>query len=176
MQNHQIPLKDATSTKHKLAETMPFNVKMFKGQLSKNDYLKYLQQQLAIFETIENIGIPHENLKRVNNVQIDIDELIQEGISTSEILKSTMEYMDHLKNKSYNEILPHVYLNYLALAYGGQMIKKSVPSKGKMYDFENLQETVASIRAVQKDEWAEEVNSGFDFLIRIFEELDHSEI
>lgn len=175
MQNQQIPLKDATSVKHKLAEKMPFNVKMYKGQLSKKDYLKYLQQQLAIFETIENIGIPHENLKRVSNVQLDIEELIQEGITPSEILKSTMEYIVHLKNKNYDEILPHVYLNYLALAFGGQMIKKSVPSKGKMYDFENLQETVASIRAVQKDEWADEVNVGFDFLIRIFEELDHSE-
>jgi heme oxygenase len=176
MQNHQIPLKDATSTKHKLAETMPFNVKMFRGLLSKKDYLKYLQQQLAIFETIENIGIPHENLKRATNVQLDIDELIQEGISISELTKSTIEYMDHLKNKNSEEVLPHIYLNYLALAYGGQMIKKSVPSKGKMYDFENLQETVASIRAVQKDDWADEVNLGFDYLIRIFEELDHSEI
>ena len=100
MQNHQISLKDATSVKHKLAETMPFNVRMFRGQLSKKDYLSYLQQQLAIFETIENIGIPHENLKRVANVKLDIEELIQEGHSPSDILDSTIEYQNHLKNKS----------------------------------------------------------------------------
>lgn len=176
MQNHQISLKDATSVKHKLAETMPFNVRMFRGQLSKKDYLSYLQQQLAIFETIENIGIPHENLKRVANVQLDINELMQEGHSPSDILNSTIEYQHHLKNKNYDEILPHIYMNYLALAYGGQMIKKNVPSTGKMYDFDNLQDAVATIRAVQKDDWADEVNVGFDFLIRIFEELDHTKI
>ncbi len=155
---------------------MPFNVRMFRGQLSKKDYLNYLQQQLAIFETIENIGIPHESLKRVSNVQLDINELIQEGINPSKTIKSTMEYIDHLKNKRYDEILQHIYLNYLALAYGGQMIKKNVPSKGKMYDFDNLQDAVATVRAVQKDDWADEVNLGFDFLIRIFEELDQTQI
>ena len=43
------PLKEATSEKHKQAERMPFNIRMFKGELSKNDYLLYLNQQLQIF-------------------------------------------------------------------------------------------------------------------------------
>jgi hypothetical protein len=56
--------------------------------------------------------------------------------------------------------------------YGGQMMKKSVPSYGRMYDFENMHEAAQSIRTVQKDEWAYEVNKGFDIIIMIFDELE----
>jgi len=56
--------------------------------------------------------------------------------------------------------------------FGGQMIKKAVPSTGRMYVFDNMQETIQSIRNVQNDEWAEEVNKGFDFNILIFDELE----
>jgi hypothetical protein len=60
----------------------------------------------------------------------------------------------------------------MALIFGGQMIKKSVPSSGQMYVFDDMQEVIQSIRTVQDDEWAEEVNKGFDFNILIFEELE----
>ena len=49
-----LPLKEATSIKHKQAERMPFNARMFRGQLSKNEYLLYLTQQLQIFQAIES--------------------------------------------------------------------------------------------------------------------------
>ncbi len=51
-------------------------------------------------------------------------------------------------------------------------MKKSVPSAGRMYDFDNMPEAAQSIRNVQKDEWADEVNKGFDFIITIFDELE----
>jgi hypothetical protein len=47
-----------------------------------------------------------------------------------------------------------------------------VPSSGKIYDFDNVQEAIQSIRAVQQDAWADEVNKGFDFNIALFEELE----
>ena len=64
-----LPLKEATGIKHKQAERMPFNTRMFRGLLSKNEYLLYLNQQLQIFQTIEKIGLPHISLKRTENVQ-----------------------------------------------------------------------------------------------------------
>ena len=69
--------------------------------------------------------------------------------------------------------MAHVYLNYLAIMFGGQMMKTKVPSTGRMYDFENMMEAAGSIRAIQKDEWADEVNKGFDFMIEIFKELEN---
>ena len=44
--------------------------------------------------------------------------------------------MDYLGSLSYEQILPHVYLNYMAIMFGGQMMKKAVPSTGRMYVFD----------------------------------------
>jgi heme oxygenase len=169
-----IPLKEATSEKHKLAERMPFNVKMFKGLLSKEDYLLYLVQQLQIFEAIEKKGLPDMNLARVSPVQADINELTNQGCTSTQVLESSRKYAEYLNSLTYEQTLPHVYLNYLAIMFGGQMMKKSVPSAGKMYDFDNIQQAIGAVRAVQKDEWADEVNKGFDFIIEMFDELDKS--
>lgn len=167
-----LPLKEATSIKHSQAERMPFNARMFKGLLKEDEYLLYLNQQLQLFQTIEKIGLPHSSLKRTEKVLADINELKAKGHATNFILKSTQQYVDYLKTLTYEQVLPHIYLNYMALAFGGQMMKKVVPSSGNMYIFENMQEAVQSIRAVQKDEWAEEVNKGFDYAILVFEELE----
>ncbi|MBK7109614.1 MAG: hypothetical protein IPH61_10920 [Bacteroidetes bacterium] len=35
-----------------------------------------------------------------------------------------------------------------------------------------MQEGMMSVRKVQKDEWADEVNKGFDFNIQLFDELE----
>jgi hypothetical protein len=36
-----------------------------------------------------------------------------------------------------------------------------------------MMECAGAIRAIQKDEWADEVNKGFDFMIEIFKELEN---
>jgi heme oxygenase len=167
-----LPLKEATNVKHKEAERMPFNVRMFRGQLSKEQYLLYLNQQLQIFQAIENVGLPHAGLSRVAHVQADIDELKGQGFHAVGPLSSTREYAEYLSSLTSEEILPHVYLNYMAIMFGGQMMKKAVPSSGRMYEFDNAQEMIQVIRRVQKDEWADEVNKGFDFNIAMFDELE----
>jgi heme oxygenase len=167
-----LPLKEATAEKHKKAERMPFNVRMFKGLLSKDEYLLYLNQQLQIFKEIEIIGLPHTSLERSKSVQDDITELNSAGHHSDYILISTRIYKDYLKSLNYEKVLPHIYLNYLAIMFGGQIMKKSVPSSGRMYDFDNMPEAAQSIRNVQKDEWADEVNKGYDFIIPIFDELE----
>lgn len=168
-----IPLKEATGIKHKQAETMPFNTRMFRGLLSKDEYQLYLGQLLQIFQAIESKGLPHSSLNRSERVQADIDELKSQGFTNGMILHSTTAYADYLASLTYEQALPHIYLNYLAIVFGGQIIRKSVPSSGKMYDFNNVQEAIQSIRKVQQDEWAGEVNKGFDFNISIFEELEN---
>lgn len=167
-----LPLKEATSIKHKQAEIMPFNIRMFRGLLSRQEYLLYLNQQLQIFKAIESKGLPHGSLSRIEKVQSDIDELKSQGYNSDIVLNSTRAYADYLDSLTYEQVLPHVYLNYMAIMFGGQMMKNAVPSAGRMYNFENMQETIQSIRSVQKDEWADEVNKGFDFNIVILDELE----
>ncbi len=167
-----LPLKEATSEKHKLAERKPFNVRMFRGLLSKDEYAIYLNQQLQIFRILDSKGLPHVSLKRTEGVQEDLDELKSEGHSTDLVLSSTDAYVNYLGSLTDEQALPHIYLNYMAIMFGGQMIRQSVPSKGRMYDFDHMQEAIQSIRNVQKNEWANEVNKGFDFNNSIFDELE----
>ena len=171
------PLKEATAAKHKLAEQMPFNQRMFRGEMNKHDYLLYLQQQLAIFNTMEQSGLPHSALNRAEKVQLDIDEIEKTGVQAKGVLPGTAEYVDYLKGLTDEDRLPHVYLNYLAVMFGGQMMKKVVPSSGKMYEFDDMPGAMQAVRRVQKDEWADEVNRGFDYSIKMFAELEeHSKV
>jgi heme oxygenase len=161
-------LREATAELHSKAEKMMFNQRMFRGELSQFEYLNYLIQQSYIFQEIENRDLPHPNLKRLSSINEDINEL---GGYTFKISKPTTDYVVYLGDLNQTQLNAHIYLNYLALAYGGQMMKSKVPGSGKMYDFENIQECVGSIRAIQNDEMSDEVNKGFQYIINILDEL-----
>jgi len=165
-------LREATAELHSKAEKMEFNQRMFRGELSKSEYLDYLRQQSVIFTIIELMGkLPHPLLAREKAIFDDIRELETEVNTKTLHLDSTKEYGIYLQSLDNTKLNAHIYLNYLALAYGGQMMKKVTPGSGKMYDFENMQECVGSIRAIQNDEMADEVNKGFQYIINILDEL-----
>ena len=167
-----LPLKDAIAEKHSLAEKMTFNQRMFNGELSDEEYILYLCQQLAIFDAIEIHELPHPALDRAGKVFEDIKELVGEGQIQITPLVATNEYRKYLNTLTKEEQLPHVYLNYLALMFGGQMMKAKTPGGGKMYEFDgDMREIVGSIRAIQKDEWADEANKALDYNINILDEL-----
>jgi heme oxygenase len=165
-------LREETAEKHRIAEQKEFNQKMFRGELTKEEYVNYLTQQSLIFNQIEfGNNLPSDSLRRSEKITEDLRELKEQENYT--VLPSTIEYVNYISDLTEEQLLPHIYLNYLALAYGGQMMKSKVPGSGRMYDFDNMMECVGSIRAVQKDEWVDEVNKGFDFLINIFDELQN---
>lgn len=169
-------LKEAIEEKHRMAEKMPFNVRMMKGELSKKEYRRYLYQQILIFNAIEKHKLPHESLERGGKILEDIQELNGTGMDFMQALPITKKYASYLETLSDEEILPHIYLNYLALMFGGQIMKKAIPGSGKMYEFENVPDCIASIRMLQKNEWADEANKGLDYTIGILDELQlHTE-
>jgi heme oxygenase len=162
-------LKEATAELHSKAEKMNFNQRMFAGKLSNDEYLNYLIQQSYIFQEIENRELPHSNLQRLSSINEDINEL---GGYKFKISKPTTDYVVYLGDLNQSSLNAHIYLNYLALVYGGQMMKSKVPGSGKMYQFEgDMMELIGSIRNIQKDEWATEVNKGFQYIINILDEL-----
>ncbi len=167
-----LPLKEAIAEKHSLAEKMPFNQRMFRGELSNEEYILYLCQQLAIFDAIEVHELPHPSLGRAGKVFQDIKELMGEGQIQITPLAATNEYRKYLNSLTKEEQLPHVYLNYLAIMFGGQMMKSKTPGSGRMYEFDgDMREIAGSIRAIQKDEWADEANKALDYNINILDEL-----
>jgi heme oxygenase len=168
-------LREATAELHSKAEKMEFNQRMFRGELSKSEYVEYLRQQSVIFTIIESKGkLPHTSLAREKSIFEDIKELEKEVNSKTLHLEATKEYGIYLQSLDNTKLNAHIYLNYLALAYGGQMMKKVTSGSGKMYDFENMQECVGSIRAIQNDEMADEVNKGFQYIINILDELQRN--
>jgi heme oxygenase len=162
-------LKEATAELHSKAEKMMFNQRMFRGELSQHEYLNYLIQQSYIFQEIENRKLPHPNLQRLSSINEDINEL---GGYTFKISKPTTDYVVYLGDLNQNSLNAHIYLNYLAIMFGGQMMKSKVPGSGKMYEFEgDMRELIGSVRAIQNDEMADEVNKGFQYIINILDEL-----
>ena len=162
-------LKEATAVLHSKAEKMMFNQRMFRGELSQFEYLNYLIQQSYIFQEIENRNLPHPNLKRLSSINEDINEL---GGYTFKISKPTTDYVVYLGDLNQSSLNAHIYLNYLAIMFGGQMMKSKVPGSGKMYEFEgDMRELIGSVRAIQNDDMANEVNKGFQYIINILDEL-----
>ena len=170
-----LPLKEAIAEKHSLAEKMTFNQRMFNGELSKEEYILYLCQQLAIFQAIERFDLPHTALVRCPKVFEDIKELMEledgKGLQIRPLIP-TNEYQKYLHKLTQEELLPHVYLNYLAIMFGGQMMKAKTPGSGRMYEFDgDMREIAGTIRAIQKDEWADEANKALDYNINVLDEL-----
>ena len=172
------PLKEAIAEKHTQIEKMPFNQKMFKGELNNKEYILYLIQQFAIYNKIEKFPLLHPSLNRSVAVLTDIKELL--GVTEDEVieikpLESTTNYLEYLDKLSMEELYPHIYLNYFAIIFGGQMMKSKVPGSGKMYEFDgDMKEIIGSIRTIQKDEWADEANKALDFNMDILKQLDNT--
>jgi heme oxygenase len=163
-------LKESTAEKHKQAEKMPYNQLMIEGKFGILQYAEYLKSQYAIFSTIEdNFELPHLTLARKGATLIDLEKT---GFTDFTPDAKTQLYCDYLLGLTQDEINAHIYLHYLALMFGGQIIKTKVPSEGTMYDFgPDMMTAAGAIRAIQSDDWADEVNKGFDFMISIFGEL-----
>jgi hypothetical protein len=173
-------LKEATSEKHRKAELMPFNVLMINGKLTAPQYGCYLKAQYTIFSAIEdNFELPHPSLARKEAVKSEMESLGLDSMQPKapasvdfSTPQSSLDYAQYLKGLEQEEVNAHIYLHYLALMFGGQMVKSKVPGNGAMYEFgPDMMAAAGAIRTIQSDEWADEVNLGFDKMIEIFKEL-----
>ena len=166
-------LRELTAELHSKAEKMEFNQKMVRGELSKKEYQHYLIQQASIFQCIEEHKLADigPDMARLTKIFDDIMELSKDISDSLPTIEATTKYGTYLEGLKTKDLYPHIYLNYMALMFGGQIMKSKIPGKGRMYDFDNVPELVARIRSVQKDEWADEVNKGFQYIINILDEL-----
>lgn len=167
-------LREQTKEKHKEAEQLLFNKRLLNGELSEYEYAMYLFQQLKVFHAIElKIKLP-EDLKRTSNIDDDLFQLEERNLKGELYeLKETTDYVNYLDTLNQEEIMVHVYLNYMALLFGGQIIKNNIYGQGHMYVFKNKSECIDYIRSKQKDTWADEVNLGFTYNIRILKALEN---
>ena len=71
-----------------------------------------------------------------------------------------------------HKLMSHIYVRHMGDLSGGQMIKKKVPGKGTMYDFEgDIPAIKDKIRTKIDNTMAEEAKLVFDFATNTFKEL-----
>lgn len=162
-------LKEATAELHSKAEKTQFSQLIFSGTIPEQEYAYYLFNMYHIHKALEEkYELPHPSLNRCKAIEKDISVLIRLRMDLTE---STKRYIDHINSLTEEQWRAHIYVNYLAIAYGGQMIKSKVPGLGSYYDIENMKECVGAIRALLTDDMADEANKGFQFNIDVLEDM-----
>jgi hypothetical protein len=144
------------------------------GMVTEECYGNYLFNLLPCYSIIERkadyFGLLDgiEGIVRANRILQDMDDLK----FTPTFLGETTNYMEHLDSLcTPNHILSHLYVRHFGDLFGGQMIKKLVPSKGRMYEFENRSELIEKARAKLHEGLSDEANLAFDYAVEIFEGL-----
>ena len=170
-------LKDLTAEAHKQAETQPFVKLIFSGNITKEEYARYLFNQELVYATLESFaqsaGIFDDlpGIKRAEKIRDDLIEL--EVPLSDEPLPSVDAYLNHLVTIQHDpkKLMSHIYVRHMGDLFGGQMIAKKVPGSGQFYQFENAEALKAAIRIKLDDSLAEEALVCFKFATNLFEEL-----
>ena len=171
-------LKELTMQQHKNAERQKFAAILMSGNIPVISYLRYLINQHACYNALENhkeFQLPDLRLSRSNNIQSDISELQKDCIIEKEkiLTESTLNYIHHDndKIKSYDHFIAHVYVRYLGDLRGGQMIAKKIPGTGLYYQFQNSDQLASIIYSKLNDSMADEAKIVFNYATQLFIEM-----
>lgn len=165
-------VRNANKDLHDLLENQPFNQRMFRGEQTELERAAYLSVHLDIFTELDK-HVP-EDLHRVKYIQQDLDAL---G-GYIDVPKSCLDYVGYLDSGSLFpvtfDVSAHIYLNYMGLLFGGQVMKKRYPNSSNIYTFVDVVTSREYIRSnVVKDtaKFIAEVRNGFEWHIDISREL-----
>lgn len=164
-------IKIKTQDIHTKAEQNTFNSRLAKGELTESEYLFYLYQLKHLFTALERGELPHPDMYRVSKIEQDIQELKSQNPIELFVVPSIQQYVDHLNSLSDTDLLPHIYTNYFAVLFGGQMIKVNAPGAGAMYEFDNKDQIIQAIRSLEQDQWEHEVRKAFEFNIEMCNDI-----
>jgi heme oxygenase (biliverdin-producing, ferredoxin) len=173
-------LKELTWENHSKAERTEHARKLLKG-MTPEEYHRYLYNQYVQYAAVESVahsrgvleGIEH--ICRADAIRADMTELeVEYDIQRNEDLLCPVvnRYAAHVTSlQDTDDILAHLYVRHFGDMYGGQMIRKRNPGAGTMYDFNDVEELKATVRAKLNDDMADEANRCFEFAMELFEEL-----
>ena len=157
-------IREATKKLHDELEALPFNQKMFRGELTREERLSWLAAQLNVFELLD----PHvrEDLRRSDLIRQDIEALGGKNVW------APAAYWFDLKNNVKGRLDGHIYLNYMGLLYGGQIMSERYPESSRLYQFDDVKGARKYIRETfvqphETEEWfVFQVRNGFQMHIR----------
>ena len=166
-------LRDSISDKHIKAEKHCFINLLLDKKITEEVYADFLFQQYQCYSALEKKAKEYgllDGIEDIARTQKIFDDFIEFGLSGSHF-KSTQNYITHIDTLSKEQVLAHLYVRHFGDMYGGQMIKRLIPGKGSMYEFENRPELIAKVREMLTDDLADEANVCFDFVLELFDEL-----
>lgn len=168
-------LRDLTHEKHKQAEEHVFVKQLFAGTLPTEVYADFLFNKMLRYVTLEQkakeLGLfdTLPGIERAEKMLLDLSTL---PITQFTRRASTDQYLHHVRQLSDPTIvMAHVYTLHMGDMYGGQMMKKLVPTPGYMFEFPDRAGLIAAVRNMLTDDMADEANRAFDFAIQLFDEL-----
>lgn len=168
-------LKELTHEIHEQAEAHPFTKLILSKNITAEVYGDFLYNQHAVYHTLETVAgirglltdLP--GIRRTDLIRQDLDDL---GVTTVKLYTSTHKYTHYVAcNLTDSQLLAHLYVRHMGDMYGGQMIKRCVPGRGRMYDFEDRKELIELLRSKLDVSMASEANHCFSYAIQLFTEL-----
>ena len=178
-------LKELTKDLHTDAERTVFAKKLLTGVLTDEEYANYLWQMLLVYNGIETAAKSQDMLKnlpdieRTHKIYQDCIELVGPNHNLK-WLPVVIEYYQYLLSLNYNAerkhlVKAHLYCRHMGDLYGGQMIAKKVPGKGRFYEFKDAENLKTAIRAELTDDLGDEARVAFEWAIKIMKALNRDE-
>lgn len=161
-------VRSSTIDEHRAAEGRPFIVQLMGGELSREDYTRYLAQFAWVYEALESRAASAADpvffdpaLARSASVQHDLVALgVEDRRSEHPMLSATAAYVSHLRGIAADDIVrftAHHYTRYLGDLSGGQAIARLVarnygltPDQLTFFDFSALGDLVPYKRAYRE--------------------------
>jgi heme oxygenase len=178
-------LKEITKDLHTDAERTVFAKKLLTGALTSEEYANYLWQMVLVYNGIETaarsqgmlVNLP--DIERAHKIYQDCIELVGPNHNLK-WLPVVIEYYHYLLSLNYNAerkhlVKAHLYCRHMGDLYGGQMIAKKVPGKGRFYEFKDADNLKTAIRAELTDDLGDEARVAFEWAIKIMKALNNDE-
>jgi heme oxygenase len=178
-------LKELTKDLHTDAERTVFAKKLLTGALTSEEYANYLWQMVLVYNGIETaarsqgmlVNLP--DIERAHKIYQDCIELVGPNHNLT-WLPVVIEYYHYLLSLNYNAerkhlVKAHLYCRHMGDLYGGQMIAKKVPGKGRFYEFKDADNLKTAIRAELTDDLGDEARVAFEWAIKIMKALNKDE-
>jgi heme oxygenase len=167
----QPTLKSLTWELHKQAEQTPLMMSLLNNTISQSCYCDLIFTKYQIYSRIEQrIRFKTPGLDRA---QLALNDMQNMGCHMPPLLSELTLMLDHLGTLSESDLWAHVYVQYLAPLYGGQIIKKTIQHRFStlMYDFSHPHESKQEIRSHLTVDMAAEANRSFSMTIAYYNQL-----